>query len=144
MFAANTYRIRLATDADADTLRRFAEFDSGRPLAGRVLVGQIADVPAAALSLRDGRVLADPSRRSGHLLANLRVRADAVRAYETTPSLRERLLAGLPASYRAQTGRESGSITPNGHVEHPPVLADLEPRSLPSPLSANGSALSTV
>jgi hypothetical protein len=141
MFAANTYRIYLANDQDQDTLRRFARLDSGRPLAGRVLIGQVAGKPAAALSLRDGRVIVEPSLDTNHLVANLRVRADAVRSFETTPSLRERLLAGLPASYRAQTGGDAGPIAPNGHAEHPPLLADLEPRSLPSPRSA---ALSTV
>jgi hypothetical protein len=142
MFAANTYRIYLANDRDADTLRRFARLDSGRPLVGRVLIGQVAGKPAAALSLRDGRVTVDPSLDTDHLVANLRVRADAARAYQTTPSLRERLLAGLPASYRAQTAGDAGPTTRNGHPEHPPLLTDPEPRSLPSPRSANAPALS--
>ena len=142
MFAANTYRIRFANDEDAKLLRRFARLDSGRPFVGRVLIGQLAGKPAAARSLGDGRVVADPSLDTNHLVANLRVRADAVRAYETTPSLRERLLAALPAPYRAQTPGEPGPISRNGHAEHPPVLGDPEPRSLPSPRSGNALALS--
>ena len=142
MFGANTYRICFADDEDADTLRHFARLDSGRPFVGRVLIGHVAGKPAAALSLGDGRVVVDPSLDTNHLVANLRVRADSVRAYETTPLLRERLLAGLPASYRAPTGGEARPMSLTGQAEHPAVLAELEPRSVPSLRSANGSALS--
>jgi hypothetical protein len=62
-------------------------------------------MPAAALSLDDGRVTADPFRRTEDLVAFLRVRAHAPHADQAAPSLRERLLAVLPARYRA------GSIT---------------------------------
>ena len=96
MFAANTYKLRLATEEDADALRRLAELDSRPPLAGRVLIGDIAGTPAAALSLGDDRVIADPFRRTDHLVACLRIRAGAVRAYEATPSLTERMRAALP------------------------------------------------
>lgn len=101
MFAANTYLIRPATDDDATSLSRLAEVDSYKPLTGRMLIGQIDGVPAAAMSLSDGRVIADPLRCPSHLLASLRVRAGALRAYETTPSLRMRMLAGLPATNRS-------------------------------------------
>jgi hypothetical protein len=97
MISANAHQIRFATDKDADWLKRLAETDSQQPLDGRVLIGQIDGTPAAALSLHDGRVIADPFERTDHLVANLRMRAGAIRAYEVTPSLRERLLAALPA-----------------------------------------------
>jgi hypothetical protein len=97
MIAANAYRIRYAAKADADALTRLAEQSSQRPLAGRVLFGQFDGTPAAALSLQDGRVIADPARRTDRLVAALRTRAGAIQAYEATPSLRERLLAALPA-----------------------------------------------
>jgi hypothetical protein len=95
MFAANTYKLRLATDDDADALRRLAELDSRAPLAGRVLVGEMAGTPAAALSLGDDRVIADPFRRTDHLVACLRIRAGAIRAHEATPSLTARMRAAL-------------------------------------------------
>lgn len=101
MFAANTYRIRYATDRDAEMLRRLAQQTPDHPLEGRVLIGEIDGVGAAALSLSDGRVLADAAPRIGHLVANLRVRAASVWAYEAAPSTNDRLLAGLPAWYRA-------------------------------------------
>jgi hypothetical protein len=95
MFAANTYNLRLATEDDADALRRLAELDSRPPLAGRVLIGEIGGSPAAALSLDDDRVIADPFRRTDHLVACLRIRAGAIRAHEATPSLSERMRAAL-------------------------------------------------
>jgi hypothetical protein len=97
MFDTNADRIRFATDEDADTLRGLAERSSQRPLEGRVLIGHIDGTPAAALSLDDERVIVDPSRRTGRLVVALRMRAAATRAYEATPSLRERLVAALPA-----------------------------------------------
>jgi hypothetical protein len=105
MFAADTYVIRMTTDEDARALRRLGELDSQPPLAGRALIGEIDGTPAAALSLGDGRVTADPFRRTEDLVAFLRVRAHALQAYQATPSLRERLLAALSARYRA------GSVT---------------------------------
>ena len=64
MFAADTYVIRMTTDEDARALRRLGELDSQPPLAGRALIGEIDGTPAAALSLGDGRVTADPFRRT--------------------------------------------------------------------------------
>src|SRR6185312_1905085 len=96
MFAANTYKLRLATEDDADALRRLAELDSRAPLAGRVLIGELAGSPAAALSLDDDRVIADPFRRTDHLVACMRIRAGAIRAHEATPSLTARMRAALP------------------------------------------------
>jgi hypothetical protein len=101
MFAANTYRIRLANDEDTDTLRRLAERSPGQPLDGRVLIGEIDGVIAAALSLSNGRVITDSSRRIDRLVVNLRLRAASIQAYEARPSLNDRLLAALPPRYRA-------------------------------------------
>jgi hypothetical protein len=95
MIAANS--ISFATEQDTDTLSRLAEVDSQQPLAGRVLIARIDGAAAAALSLRDGRVLADPFQRTDHLISNLRMRARALRALDVTPGLRDRLLAALPA-----------------------------------------------
>jgi len=120
MFAANTYRIRLANDEDIDTLHDLAARNSELWLDGTVLIGEIDGVGAAALSLSDGRVIADPSRRIDHLVANLRVRAESIWAHESTPSLSDRLLAALPARHRM-----SAIPTPTTNdegVEHEPVL----------------------
>ena len=108
MFAANSYRIRFATEQDTEMLRRLAERSSDRPLDGGVLIGEI-DGAFAALSLSDGRVIADSSPRIGHLVANLRARAISAWAYSATPATNERLLAGLPAWYRATVVQSSAA-----------------------------------
>jgi hypothetical protein len=100
MYAANSYSIRLATDADADTLRRLAQLDSQPPLDGSILIGELHGEAVAALSLTDNRTIADPFRPTAHLVATMRVRAQGLRAVDRTPSLRERLLQGLPATMR--------------------------------------------
>ena len=102
MFPANTYRIWIAGADDADALARLEEQASQSPLVGRVLIGEIDGKPAAALSLHDGCVVTDGSRNADHLVTTLRMRAGAIRAYEATPSLPERLRAALPA-YRGES-----------------------------------------
>jgi hypothetical protein len=89
--------VRYAAERDTETLERLAELDSQQPLTGTVLVAGLCGVPAAALSIEDGRVIADPFQRTDHLVASLRMRAGAIRAFEGTPSVRERVLAALPS-----------------------------------------------
>jgi hypothetical protein len=93
MFPANAFTIRLATDKDAETLRRLAEIDSQNALAGRVLIAEDNHVPVAAFSIEEQRAVADPFRRTATALAMLRMRANALTSYERTPSLRERISA---------------------------------------------------
>ena len=102
MYAANSYVIRLATDADTAALGHLAGLDGNAPLEGEVLIGELHGDPVAALSLSDGRSISDPFRPTAHLLATMRVRARGLEAVAHMPSLRERLLAGLPTTYRAR------------------------------------------
>jgi hypothetical protein len=90
MFAANTYVIRRV-----EVVERLAELDSQRPLAGPALLGEIDGRPAAAISLEDGRVVADPFQPTANLITLLRMRASGLRAHERTPALRDRLRAGV-------------------------------------------------
>ena len=120
MFAANTYRIRLATDEDTDALRSLAERNAQQPLCGHVLVGEIDGGGVAALSLTNGRVIADASPRTGHLVANLRVRAASILTAQATPSLRERLLAALPVWYPVATPVQRPTADERS-AEHEPV-----------------------
>jgi hypothetical protein len=90
MFAANTYVIRHVIGAE-----RLAELDSQRPLTGPALVGEIEGRPAAAISLDDGRVVADPFQHTSQLVAQLRMRARGLREHARTPALRDRLRNGV-------------------------------------------------
>jgi hypothetical protein len=99
MFAANAYVIRHVIGAE-----RLAELDSQRPLTGPALVGEIDGRPAAAISLTDGRVVADPFQQTAALVAHLRLRARALHAHERTPSVRQRLRERLPSGARVAPG----------------------------------------
>jgi hypothetical protein len=90
---AASYKTRMAVAEDAPNLRRLAALDSQPPLSGPVLMGEINGVPAAAISLGSGRVVADPFRHTAELVATMRIRA-AGRVERRAP-LRERIAGGL-------------------------------------------------
>jgi hypothetical protein len=92
MLPAKKYVIRLADQHDAADLRRLAALDEARPLTGRILIGELDGTPAAALSLKTGRSIADPFRVTGDVRVHLRTRAAAYEAVTREPSLRERML----------------------------------------------------
>jgi hypothetical protein len=110
VFAANRYLIRLATDDDAASLARLAELDGRDPLQGPALIGYLNGQPAAAIAVADRQIVADPGRRTGDLVACLRVRASALHSYQVTPSLRMRMLAAVSV-----TNQYSGA-----QAVHPP------------------------
>ena len=93
MSPAASYKTRMAVAEDAPNLRRLAALDSQSPLIGAVLMGEIDGVPAAAISLTSGRVVADPFRHTAELVATMRMRAAA--RVERRTSLRERIAGGL-------------------------------------------------
>jgi hypothetical protein len=95
MFPTDVYVIRRALDDDAPALRQLADLDSQSPIGGDALIGEIDGRPAAAISLAEGHVIADPFQFTGQLSAMLKMRARSLRASERTPSLRERVLAGV-------------------------------------------------
>ena len=104
MFPADAYVIRLATERDAAALRRLAILDEARPLTGRVLIGEIAGEPAAALSLKTGAAIADPFERTDALRVHMRIRAFALEAVEREPSLRERMLDAVRGTAPVRSG----------------------------------------
>ena len=89
------YVIRHATPTDDPALRDLAALDSPRPLAEPILVGESDGRPAAAISLMDGRVIADPFVHTATLTQVLPVRARAIDAHRRTPSLVERVRASI-------------------------------------------------
>jgi hypothetical protein len=91
--------IRVATRFDDAELHRLAALDSARPLAGTVIVAQSDGRIDAALSLDEGRVIADPFRPTAGLVAVLRARAarlDGERAGAPTRLRRLGLIAARP------------------------------------------------
>ena len=100
MYPANAHVIRRATDDDASTLVRLAQLDSQRPLGGNVLIGEIDGSAAAAISLNDNRLIADPFQRTAQLTQLLRMRATSLHAVAETPSLRDRMLGGVRVTGR--------------------------------------------
>jgi hypothetical protein len=98
VFPANDYVIRAATAADETAIQHLS--GPGPRLPGRVLIGEIAGSPAAALSLADGRLVADPRARTAQLGMRMRIRAAAIRAFERTPSVSRRLRNGVRVATR--------------------------------------------
>ena len=111
MYSANAYSIRRTTEADEPALRRLADLDSQRPLEGPALIGEIGGRPAGAVSLADGRVIADPFQTTVHLRQMLHMRFDAFRAHSRTPSLPQRLrdlIGTVPATRVATSSSGAG------------------------------------
>src|SRR4051794_3657602 len=78
---ASSLTIRPARPALDDwALARLAGLDSARPLTGDVLLAEADGHPVAAVSVADGRVVADPFQHSAGALAVLRTRAGQRRA----------------------------------------------------------------
>jgi hypothetical protein len=77
--------MRLATPDDAGTLARLAALDSAATPVGPVLIGSLDGVPAAAIALTGGEVVADPFRPTAALVALLRLRADHLRGPARSP-----------------------------------------------------------
>ena len=101
MFSSTAYKIRPAAEDDAPELRRLAALDSRPALTHPVLIGELDGAPAAALSLADGRLAADPFLPTGALAVHLRLRAGGVLAYDREPSLAARIRTALrPAAAR--------------------------------------------
>jgi hypothetical protein len=72
--------IRLSVDADGPRLRRLAHMDSARPLSGQTLLAEQGGAAVAALSLADGRAIADPFVATADVQALLALRAEQLRS----------------------------------------------------------------
>ena len=84
-----TVVIRRAAEADRGAVERLAALDSSRAPRGDVLLALVDDVAWGALSLDDGRAVADPFRPSAHAVELLRIRATQL---HTAPARRLRAL----------------------------------------------------
>ena len=66
-------RIRQATQSDAFAVRRLAALDDSASLKGSVLVAEHAGELRAAISIDDGRVVANPFAPTAELVDMLRM-----------------------------------------------------------------------
>jgi hypothetical protein len=72
--------LRRGRHADIDALADLAALDSTRPLTGRTVVAEMDGRVVAAVSLHDGRVVADPFVPTADLVEMLRVHASGGRS----------------------------------------------------------------
>lgn len=70
-----TVTLRFACFDDAPDLLRLAQLDSAEPVREPILVGEVSGRMVAALSLADGRVIADPFVLCMGMVELLRARA---------------------------------------------------------------------
>ena len=73
---ATSVSIRRAGPHDAPALYRLAALDSAAPLGGEVLIAEAGGEARAALSLADGRTVADPFAPTAALVELLAMRRD--------------------------------------------------------------------
>jgi hypothetical protein len=95
MFPGYSHDISIERDRDAADLRRLAELDSSSPIATPALVSHVDGEAVAALSLEDGRAVANPFRHTATILTILRLQASGMRAAEREPSLSKRITVQL-------------------------------------------------
>ena len=77
--------LRVATPADAATLRRLAELDSAATPAGRTLLAEVDGAPVAAISLQRREIVADPFVPTAEVVELLRTRAAQLTAARDRP-----------------------------------------------------------
>jgi len=85
-------RIRLAAPDDRAVLERLAALDSQAPLQGNALLAELDGLAVAALSLRDGRLVADPFTPTAAVADQLRLRAGSLTATTRLAAPLKRLL----------------------------------------------------
>jgi len=80
MFDSSVIAFRSATADDDRVLRDLSELDSARPVERPAVLAVVDGEPVAAVSLRDGRIVADPFTRTEDVVAMLRARVAALAA----------------------------------------------------------------
>ena len=75
MTSSPSLSLRHATPADSGAVVYLSELDEAERLTGSVLLAFDGDRPVAAMSLDDGRTVADPFTRTANVVDLLRVRA---------------------------------------------------------------------
>ena len=85
--------LRPAREGDRSAIARLAALDSAPEPRGVILMAEVDGEAWAALSLEDGRAIADPFRRSGAVVELLRAAAAPVERRQGRPLLAPRWAA---------------------------------------------------
>jgi hypothetical protein len=88
--------IRFAGAGDGQAMQQLALLDSARPAGGETLVAEVGGRIAAALSLAEDRVIADPFMPTAELASLLRIRARQLRSEAPAASPRRMPAHALP------------------------------------------------
>jgi hypothetical protein len=80
MTDSSIFAIRVAGADDDDVLRQISQLDSARPLQRPAAMAVVDGRPVAAMSLDDGRVVADPFIPTQHAVELLRARVGSASA----------------------------------------------------------------
>jgi len=88
--------LRMAAPADSEAVARLAALDEQRELEWPVLMALVEGEPVAALSMYDGRSVADPFVLTRDIVSLLRLRAEHLSAAASAP--RRRRLRLRPAT----------------------------------------------
>jgi len=91
-------RIRLAGSDDRGALNGLAALDSQTPFQGDALIAELDGIAVAALSLPDGRLIADPFAPTAAVGDHLQLRAASITATKRPRASRLRLHRLAPAS----------------------------------------------
>ncbi|HEY7630075.1 MAG TPA: hypothetical protein VH817_05210 [Thermoleophilaceae bacterium] len=82
MPSSTSFVIREATEKDAHAIQKLTSAAGQPPLEGDILIGEIAGSPAAAISVKDERVVADAFGIFLGLAAQLRIRAREINSVQ--------------------------------------------------------------
>ena len=91
MYSASAYVIRDIRVDDVPELVRLGWATQEDWPAGRILVGELHGVVAAALAIDENRAVTASVAAAPFLLAHLRARAAGIKASDATPSVAERI-----------------------------------------------------
>jgi hypothetical protein len=96
MVIANAFTIRAAAETDVATLDWLAALAGEPALRRPALIGDVDGMPTAAVSLLDGRVVADPFRPAAGLTAQLRLHRSGWRVQARRDAARRHVRSALP------------------------------------------------
>jgi hypothetical protein len=80
MFDSSIIAFRSATSEDDRVLQDLSELDSARPVERPAVLAVVDGHPVAAVSLTDGRIVADPFTRTEDVVTMLRARVASLAA----------------------------------------------------------------